>query len=153
MSGCKPASRWTAERTERFTALWNHTGLSAAEIAQKIGGFESYADGGRCAVLGKAHRMNLNSRISGWGNRTRDAKRLGLEPRKREKRLPPVREVVEVVPRTIHRAPLTRCHAGMQVIGYSDVNQMAKDPTRADLRAFLAQAVRNTAAMQSPEES
>lgn len=43
---------WNQTRVEQLKNLWN-TGLSAAEISQKIGG-------SRCAILGKAHRLGLS---------------------------------------------------------------------------------------------
>jgi GcrA cell cycle regulator len=48
---------WTIEKEKQLTELWL-AGLTATEIAAKIGGGLS-----RCAVLGKAHRMDLASRI------------------------------------------------------------------------------------------
>ena len=43
---------WTSERVERLTWLWAE-GLSARQIADKLGGVT------RNAVIGKAHRLNL----------------------------------------------------------------------------------------------
>jgi GcrA cell cycle regulator len=44
--------QWTPERVEILTRLWSE-GLSARQIAQKLGGVT------RNAVIGKAHRLNL----------------------------------------------------------------------------------------------
>ncbi len=44
--------QWTPERVEALTRLWAE-GLSARQIAQKLGGVT------RNAVIGKAHRLNL----------------------------------------------------------------------------------------------
>lgn len=43
---------WTAERVELLTKLWAE-GFSARQIAEKLGGVT------RNAVIGKAHRLNL----------------------------------------------------------------------------------------------
>ena len=47
---------WTAERVERLALLWSD-GLSARQIAEKLGGVT------RNAVIGKAHRLNLQRGI------------------------------------------------------------------------------------------
>ena len=44
--------QWTPERVEILTRLWAE-GLSARQIASKLGGVT------RNAVIGKAHRLNL----------------------------------------------------------------------------------------------
>lgn len=49
---------WTIEREARLTELWA-SGLSCSQIAAQLGGFDHCDDGGRCAVLGKIHRMRL----------------------------------------------------------------------------------------------
>lgn len=49
-------STWTPERTEKLTAL-SKEGLSAAEIARRLGGGVS-----RNSVLGKQHRLGLLNR-------------------------------------------------------------------------------------------
>jgi GcrA cell cycle regulator len=48
---------WTDERIERLKAMW-HEGATASEIADKLGGVS------RNAVIGKAHRLGLESRPS-----------------------------------------------------------------------------------------
>jgi GcrA cell cycle regulator len=48
---------WTEERIERLKAMW-HEGATASEIADKLGGVS------RNAVIGKAHRLGLESRPS-----------------------------------------------------------------------------------------
>lgn len=44
--------QWTADRVEQLTRLWAE-GFSARQIAEKLGGVT------RNAVIGKAHRLNL----------------------------------------------------------------------------------------------
>ncbi len=48
---------WTEERIERLKTMW-HEGATASEIAEKLGGVS------RNAVIGKAHRLGLESRPS-----------------------------------------------------------------------------------------
>lgn len=48
---------WTDERVELLTKLWGE-GKTAAEIAKELGGVT------RNAVIGKAHRLKLSSRVS-----------------------------------------------------------------------------------------
>ena len=50
-------SGWTKERNEKLRELWK-TGLSCSKIAAKMGGIT------RNAVIGKAHRLGLESRPS-----------------------------------------------------------------------------------------
>jgi hypothetical protein len=55
-------SNWTADREAQLKTLWEAGELSASEIAFKMGGFGHLKDGGRNAVIGKAHRMDLSAR-------------------------------------------------------------------------------------------
>jgi GcrA cell cycle regulator len=48
---------WTEERIERLKSMWTE-GATASEIAEKLGGVS------RNAVIGKAHRLGLESRPS-----------------------------------------------------------------------------------------
>jgi GcrA cell cycle regulator len=48
---------WTDERIERLTSLWTQ-GMTASQIADELGGVS------RNAVIGKAHRLGLQSRPS-----------------------------------------------------------------------------------------
>src|SRR3954454_18828532 len=48
---------WTDERIERLTILWTQ-GMTASQIADELGGVS------RNAVIGKAHRLGLQSRPS-----------------------------------------------------------------------------------------
>lgn len=50
-----PAAAWTPERVETLTTLWAE-GLSASEIAKKLGGLT------RSAVIGKVHRLGVSER-------------------------------------------------------------------------------------------
>lgn len=54
---------WTPERIEELKRLYaDRRCLSASEIAHEMGCFRLYGDGGRSAVLGKIHRLNMPSR-------------------------------------------------------------------------------------------
>lgn len=54
---------WTPERIEELKRLYaDRRCLSASEIALEMGCFRLYGDGGRSAVLGKIHRLNMPSR-------------------------------------------------------------------------------------------
>src|SRR5689334_10978287 len=48
---------WTDERIDRLKAMWNE-GKTASQIAEELGGVS------RNAVIGKAHRLGLDSRPS-----------------------------------------------------------------------------------------
>ena len=48
---------WTEEKVTKLRELWGK-GHTASEIAEKMGGTT------RNAVIGKAHRLNLESRVS-----------------------------------------------------------------------------------------
>lgn len=50
-------SSWTDERLNALRTMWSH-GLTATQIAEELGGVS------RNAVIGKAHRLGLNSRPS-----------------------------------------------------------------------------------------
>ena len=52
---------WTETRVGLLTKLWAD-GLTASQVAVKLGGFEHCKDGGRNAVIGIIHRMGLSSR-------------------------------------------------------------------------------------------
>ena len=52
---------WTDARVELLKALWAD-GLSAAQCAAQLGGFDHCSDGGRSAVIGKVHRLGLAGR-------------------------------------------------------------------------------------------
>jgi hypothetical protein len=60
---------WTEERVAELTTMWAGT-MSAAEIGLQMGT-------SRCSVLGKAHRMNLPSRLADRGDRRPTGPRVG----------------------------------------------------------------------------
>ncbi len=72
---------WTDERIERLKELWTK-GMTASQIAEELGGVS------RNAVIGKAHRLDLQSRPSPVkGSDSEPAK--AAEPRKPAATLPP----------------------------------------------------------------
>lgn len=56
------SSTWTDQRTLMLLELWS-IGCSASEIAKALGGFEHTKDGGRSAVIGRAHRLGAQRKI------------------------------------------------------------------------------------------
>ena len=52
---------WNEERTQTLTQLWE-IGVGVREIAARMGGFEQYKRNGCNAIIGKAHRLGLESR-------------------------------------------------------------------------------------------
>ena len=58
---------WTDERVETLKKLWTE-GLSASQIAQKLGGVT------RNAVIGKVHRLGLSGRATPSRTRSRRAR-------------------------------------------------------------------------------
>ena len=65
---------WTEERIERLKTMW-HDGATASQIAEELGGVS------RNAVIGKAHRLGLQSRPS--------PVKPGEDERRRSRRRPP----------------------------------------------------------------
>lgn len=59
---CAFAKLWPTAREDQLRELWSSK-LSAREIAATMGGFDHMPDKGRNAVLGKAYRMKLPSRL------------------------------------------------------------------------------------------
>lgn len=73
---------WTAERVELLKELWSVKQWTATDIARELGGFDHCLDGGRSAVMGKVHRLNLPMRAcdqSGLSQATNTERR--REPR------------------------------------------------------------------------
>lgn len=143
------AQKWSEDREARLVELWDDEAMSATMIAAEMGIT-------RCAVLGKAHRMKLPSRKE---THRSDAVRLGLAP-KREKK--PRRQVVintghsniAMLPRSQDLAAEQRQRALAR--GYSKSSPsyramfgVAPEMTPNQRRQFLADAMRNTAAMQA----
>ena len=61
---------WTNEKVEKLKELWSK-GLTASQIAEKLG------DTTRNAVIGKAHRLNLEARApskQSGSHRSKDSK-------------------------------------------------------------------------------
>lgn len=78
------SSIWDEARETRLAHLWNDTGLTASEIAEAIGGFEHYVDGGRNAILGKVMRLGLAKRRLKKTPEQLEAELLARIERKRE---------------------------------------------------------------------
>lgn len=121
---------WTDEKAEELRVRWER-GESAGIIAAAIG------DISRCAVLGKARRMNLPLRLSSV------TKPMGRKPQ----------------PDTKKRKPVMRSKPS-RLVDLSNVMVNRRGPsakekaesiyanmTKNQLRAMLTQAVINTAAM------
>jgi hypothetical protein len=149
---CAPSDLWPDERIAKLISLWNETDLLAIQIADELGCFKQYRDGGRAAVLGKAHRLNLKSKWKGFTRYSPEAKRLGLLPQKRvrvEKKKPS--GVISIkrsaVPK--FKAPVVESNTTRTSPSYRNQLGRAPEMTVGERRNFLAQAVRNTVAMQS----
>lgn len=157
-SGCKPELKWSDDRIALLKVLWT-TDLSAAEIGEELGCFRLYRDGGRCAVLGKAYRLNLPSRIPGYGLRIPRGSRALMPLRAPRpgsgnvtlglahgqigfiKPSPAAFKAPTVYPGTSKTAPSYRNQIG------------SREMSVGQRRDFLAEAFRNTAAMQVSEAS
>lgn len=57
-------SIWTDTRIAELTRMWEFEAMSAAQIARALGCFAHCVDGGRSAVIGKVHRLDLKPRTS-----------------------------------------------------------------------------------------
>ena len=69
---------WTEERIERLKAMWTK-GATASQIAEELGGVS------RNAVIGKAHRLGLESRPSPVKAGEEKERRPKLRPRPRHR--------------------------------------------------------------------
>lgn len=126
---------WPDERTERLKTLWAEGSKSATIIGAELGV-------SRNAVLGKVHRLGLESHFV-------------ASTKKQKPRVVYVRPLnlasskgfrgEEVAKPT--RITRTRYHEGMKTVSISETNRILSEPTKNQLRAMLAEAVRNTAAM------
>lgn len=57
-------AQWDEARVEMLKQLWSD-GLSASQIAAKLGGWPATSpDGGRNACIGKLHRLGISGRIT-----------------------------------------------------------------------------------------
>lgn len=123
---------WTDDAVSDLTRMWDE-GLSARLIALAMGRGIT-----RCAVIGKARRLGLSARVEGVNPNRQDSRRRGdadrfkgLQPASRRK----------VVREPSAKVTITKHHWQMQFVTRSP------EMTKSQLRAELAQAVRNTAAM------
>ncbi len=83
---------WTDERIERLKELWSN-GMTASQIAEELGGVS------RNAVIGKAHRLDLQSRPSPVkGADSESSAPKAAEPRKAAIALPPKPRPAPVAP-------------------------------------------------------
>lgn len=112
---------WSEKAIEDLTRLWAD-GYSASAIASEMGWLT------RSAVLGKVHRLGLPARAPRMNARAKEERPVP----KRARRLPrPPSEKVTIIRPRFQMAILKRL----------------PEMTKSQLRAELAQAVRNTAAM------
>jgi hypothetical protein len=150
MIGCKP-KKWTAEREAQLEGLWK-TSLSAAEIGGEMGV-------SRCAILGKAHRMNLRSRIDGW-ERDLAANRIDGEPRPKRvrKRASSGEGRIVVIARHLNisfvkpapkvfKVPTIRSGCSKTSPTYRNQLGSMRLDTVGQRRDLLAEVMRNTAAL------
>jgi GcrA cell cycle regulator len=92
---------WTDERIEKLKQLWSN-GMTASQIAEELGGVS------RNAVIGKAHRLDLQSRPSPVKANDGDAAVVKPEPRKtlppkpRPVAPPPVQAPVSTKPMVVN---------------------------------------------------
>lgn len=112
---------WTTQRVQQLTTLWA-SGLSGSAIASEMGGLT------RNAVIGKANRLQLPTR-------TKKGHRPPRVRHPRTDRPPRPRRPIHPDPRT------PRCYRAPR----------RDDLTKNQLRAMLADAVRNTAALSVDE--
>lgn len=85
---------WTDERIEQLKAMWTK-GMTASQIAETLGGVS------RNAVIGKAHRLGLQSRPSPVKSGDADA-----PPAERKARPKPAAEPVAPPPAPVATAPI-----------------------------------------------
>lgn len=147
---------WTIDRVETLKTLWAAGDLSASRIAAEM-------KTTRNAVLGKVHRLGLASRSPAVSERklTKDARRLGLEPRK-------PREKIQREPRSIwladkfgvhdmikpaneFKAPVVRPGQSKTSPTYRNQLGFLPEMTVNQRRNMLAEAMRNTAALPIDE--
>jgi hypothetical protein len=111
---------WSAELEQTLRTLWDQ-GVSARKIADALGCGLS-----RCAVIGKAHRLDLASRKHFIGRKDSVPR-----PHKQRQAKPPRIVQQKVTSRVAPR--LYARHVGL---------------TRSEMRRIFEQAWRNTAALQ-----
>lgn len=131
-------SPWSDALTSRLIDLWHNSGQSAALIGKELGV-------SRNAVLGKVYRLGLEShQVVSMKPRKQEgrARSSVFQSRERKPLLRLVGEKSGFIP-TI--SPVTGAYTGMR-----RTVPPAQEPTKNQLRAMLAEAVRNTAAMVTP---
>lgn len=86
---------WTDERIERLKSMWEK-GMTASQIAEELGGVS------RNAVIGKAHRLDLQSRPSpvkgNEGEAKAETKKAAPAPKPREAAPPPAPRPAASIP-------------------------------------------------------
>ena len=132
MTGHPKDTKWHDDAVDNLTRLWND-GYTAQKIADALG------DGiSRCAVIGKARRLGLSSRVAGANPRRREAASRGSDARFENLPKPPVRRKKYGPSPTI---ALGGPHWNFKLV------KRPEEKTKSQLRAEFAEAVRNTAAM------
>lgn len=120
---------WNDDAVEDLTRLWDE-GHSAKAIAEALGPGVT-----RCAVIGKAKRLKLPLREQGVNPLRREIAQSGRlvlpAPRRVPRMKRPLSSSITVI----------RPHQELKII------KRQPEMTKSQLRAELAQAVRNTAAM------
>lgn len=99
-------TQWTDERKVKLTKLWA-LGLSASQVAERLGGFEHCQDGGRSSVCGMVARLKLQ-RPPGTLDRTRASQRrssLNSNLRRKQPAAAPVEAKTEVSERRPKQPP------------------------------------------------
>lgn len=152
-------SGWSREAISILERLWEE-GHSASTIAGEL-------NISRCAVLGKVRRLGLAPRQCGVNPLARrrreeedaDRARRGLPPRKvRPYRPKPKKVLVShcrglslIGERPAGIAPVIKPGTSKTSPEYRSQIGLAPEMTPNERRAFLAEAVRNTSAMQVPQ--
>jgi len=145
-------SPWTERLVGQLKKLWGK-GYSCSQIAVEIGNGIT-----RNAVIGKAHRLGLSERESGFRNVNLHKRLINPAPpgtprASKPRTKPTVFKSREIKPRAV----LPRTDLGFQLV-YSNItgNPLHKiankyrqpEMTKDQLRAMLSQAMQNTAAME-----
>jgi GcrA cell cycle regulator len=90
---------WTDERIEKLKSLWSQ-GMTASQIAEELGGVS------RNAVIGKAHRLDLQSRPSPVKSGDGETPAAKTEARKASPPKPRPAVVAPVAPKPVAAPPL-----------------------------------------------
>lgn len=151
--GANLGVRWTAERDAALRVAWA-ADTPAAQIAADLGGFEHTVDGGKGAVLGRARRLKLAPRMAGQRRldpdeaerRRSEHNRARSQRRRRRKGVivgpgDRLREINE------HNVAVGLPMASTTSPAYRNQLPLIGNPSKAELRAMIAQAMKNTAEM------